>query len=142
MSVYRVSIEEMGRRRRQIFAAMLEKEQYNCPVCGKMMHFSHTETYQEFETRHNLKFNHKPKSKRHHHTATLDHLIPKCREGSDHWRNLFVMCGQCNSDKGNMTAVEWINWRKDTNSPLSERASNRLKKYHWKAARNHARSKA
>jgi len=32
---------------------------------------------------------------------TIDHVIPKCRGGSDTWENLVVACSSCNTKKGN-----------------------------------------
>ena len=31
---------------------------------------------------------------------TIDHLIPRCRGGSDSWENLLLACSKCNTVKG------------------------------------------
>lgn len=37
--------------------------------------------------------------------TTLDHIIPKSRGGSNHFRNLTPACFQCNQDRGTKTWV-------------------------------------
>lgn len=34
---------------------------------------------------------------------TIDHLIPRCRGGSDLWENLLLACSTCNTIKGHRT---------------------------------------
>lgn len=34
---------------------------------------------------------------------TIDHVIPRCRGGSDQWENLTLACSRCNTLKGNKT---------------------------------------
>lgn len=37
---------------------------------------------------------------------TIDHVLPKSRNGSDTWENLTTACVQCNNKKGNRTPSE------------------------------------
>jgi len=39
---------------------------------------------------------------------TLDHIVPKSQGGTDHEENLQLLCGACNSTKGNRTQAELI----------------------------------
>ena len=39
---------------------------------------------------------------------TVDHVIPRSRGGTDHIDNLQLLCGACNSKKGNRTQAELI----------------------------------
>ena len=39
---------------------------------------------------------------------TVDHVIPRSRGGTDHPDNLQLLCGACNSTKGNRTQAELI----------------------------------
>ena len=39
-------------------------------------------------------------------TMTIDHIIPRERDGSDQWDNLVVACQPCNKKKGNRTPDE------------------------------------
>lgn len=34
---------------------------------------------------------------------TIDHVIPRCRGGSDQWENLTIACNTCNTRKGSKT---------------------------------------
>lgn len=34
--------------------------------------------------------------------ATIDHVIPRCKNGSDKESNLVVACYNCNNKKGNL----------------------------------------
>jgi 5-methylcytosine-specific restriction endonuclease McrA len=42
------------------------------------------------------------------YTATLDHVIPLSRGGSDEPRNLVWCCKKCNYSKGNKLPYEWL----------------------------------
>ena len=37
---------------------------------------------------------------------TLDHVIPRCKKGSNDWDNLATCCSKCNRRKGNKTPEE------------------------------------
>ena len=39
---------------------------------------------------------------------TVDHVVPRSRGGTDHPSNLQLLCGACNSKKGNRTQAELI----------------------------------
>ena len=38
---------------------------------------------------------------------TIDHELPRARGGTDHYENLQLLCGACNSSKGDRTMAEW-----------------------------------
>lgn len=40
--------------------------------------------------------------------ATLDHVLPRSRGGSDNLVNLVLSCVSCNSSKGKRTPGEWL----------------------------------
>lgn len=42
------------------------------------------------------------------YSATIDHLIPRSRNGTNALSNLVLACGFCNSDKGSMTDLEYF----------------------------------
>ena len=37
----------------------------------------------------------------------VDHVLPKSRGGTDHFKNLQLLCSHCNRSKGNKTMAEW-----------------------------------
>lgn len=39
---------------------------------------------------------------------TIDHIVPQSKGGTDHEDNLQLLCGACNSTKGNSTQAEMI----------------------------------
>ena len=39
---------------------------------------------------------------------TIDHVVPRSKGGTDHIDNLQLLCGACNSKKGNRTQTELI----------------------------------
>ena len=39
-------------------------------------------------------------------TATVDHVIPRCRGGNHNWNNVVCCCLKCNRKKGDRTPVE------------------------------------
>lgn len=39
--------------------------------------------------------------------ATVDHLIPRCRGGSNDLRNLVLACAGCNQAKADLTVEQW-----------------------------------
>lgn len=38
---------------------------------------------------------------------TLDHVLPRARNGKDTWENLVTACRSCNSEKGHLLLEEW-----------------------------------
>jgi 5-methylcytosine-specific restriction endonuclease McrA len=44
-------------------------------------------------------------------TATLDHIIPKSRRGTDQLANLVLCCNQCNEEKGCLSLQNFITSR-------------------------------
>lgn len=42
--------------------------------------------------------------------ATIDHITPKSRGGSDFIENKILACLSCNSQKGQRTLAEYIDW--------------------------------
>lgn len=50
----------------------------------------------------------------HFRNLTIDHIVPQSRDGSDHIDNLQLLCGACNSTKGNGTHEQLIQKLKDT----------------------------
>jgi len=45
---------------------------------------------------------------------TIDHIVPRSKGGTDHKENLQLLCGACNSTKGNGTQPELITVLKET----------------------------
>lgn len=44
----------------------------------------------------------------HFRNMTIDHITPRSREGTDHIKNLQLLCGACNSTKGDRTQAYLI----------------------------------
>ncbi len=40
-------------------------------------------------------------------SPTRDHMVPKCRKGSNRKHNLVLCCSRCNSDKGRLNVEEY-----------------------------------
>jgi 5-methylcytosine-specific restriction endonuclease McrA len=40
--------------------------------------------------------------------ATLDHLVPRSAGGSDKTCNLVIACRECNSKRGNVPVLDWV----------------------------------
>jgi len=40
-------------------------------------------------------------------SLTLDHVIPKSKGGRDTWENLVTSCQICNSEKADLSMIEW-----------------------------------
>ena len=40
--------------------------------------------------------------------ATIDHVLPRARGGSNHERNLVTACLSCNASKGDSTVAQWL----------------------------------
>jgi 5-methylcytosine-specific restriction endonuclease McrA len=55
----------------------------------------------------------------------LDHVVPRARKGSNSYRNLVSSCQQCNCQKGERTAEDYLRWlyrkRRLTDAELNER---------------------
>ena len=126
------------RVRRRMCRARMDKGELNCPCCGRVMFFIKNEDWQTYAARHEAMHDTSPSKwpeKIGRALATVDHLIPRIRGGTDHPRNLFVMCGTCNQEKDDKTASEWIAWRKDQGRPLDPIVTARLLKRERKARR-------
>lgn len=41
-------------------------------------------------------------------SATIDHVIPRCRGGTNHPLNLVLCCRGCNDVKGDLLPHEWL----------------------------------
>jgi hypothetical protein len=39
--------------------------------------------------------------------ATLDHVLPRSRGGSNHESNLITCCAECNEKRGDTCAIDW-----------------------------------
>ena len=39
-------------------------------------------------------------------TATVDHIVPRCKGGGSTWTNMITACKKCNLSKGNRTPKE------------------------------------
>ncbi len=39
---------------------------------------------------------------------TLDHVVPKCKDGSNTWKNLVTCCGSCNVKKGDKIVDDFL----------------------------------
>lgn len=46
------------------------------------------------------------------HNATIDHIIPLSRGGTNDKRNLVLCCQKCNWDKGSKLLSEWMEEKK------------------------------
>lgn len=44
----------------------------------------------------------------HDRSVTLDHLVPRCQNGSDRISNLVLACGPCNRRKGDMSVAQYF----------------------------------
>ena len=40
----------------------------------------------------------------------LDHVVPQVRRGGNGYRNLVSSCGECNSQKGERRAEDFLRW--------------------------------
>lgn len=40
--------------------------------------------------------------------AEVDHVMPRCRGGSNDLSNLVISCGRCNNSKSGSTPQEWL----------------------------------
>jgi 5-methylcytosine-specific restriction endonuclease McrA len=45
-----------------------------------------------------------------HHRRCLDHVVPRAELGRNSYRNLVACCLECNSQKGERSAVEHVRW--------------------------------
>ena len=51
-------------------------------------------------------------------TATVDHVVPRCRGGKHEWQNVVTCCLKCNRKKGDKTPTEANMPLKKTPKPL------------------------
>ena len=51
-------------------------------------------------------------------TATVDHVVPRCRGGKHEWNNVVTCCLKCNRKKGDKTPTEANMPLKKTPKPL------------------------
>ena len=47
----------------------------------------------------------------HKRNLTIDHIVPKAKGGTDHLKNLWLLCGACNSSKGTKSQAEFLRER-------------------------------
>ena len=47
----------------------------------------------------------------HTRNLTVDHIVPKAKGGTDHLKNLWLLCGACNSSKGTKSQAEFLKER-------------------------------
>jgi len=115
--------------RSRVFRKKLKQGKTRCPYCGTEMFFHGLEFWDRFADRFEDTHG-KPSSQwpeeAHAYKASIDHLMPRSRGGTDHFRNMTIMCNGCNLDKGNMTPPEWIAKRKNEGRPLTEKTEKYL----------------
>lgn len=64
--------------------------------------------------------------------ATIDHKVPLSRGGTWKRYNLTCACRGCNSEKGDMTVEEFLEWRKNPNWPwLANLVRPRVRQAGW-----------
>ena len=111
---------------RQMRGSCLEADETKCPICNCEMYFSHLETWDDYAARYSARYKGKKPSTWHSDIhgviATTDHLMPKSRGGSDSVKNLIVMCGSCNMDKGDRSPSQWIKSRAGRGLKLTKAA--------------------
>ena len=61
--------------------ALLEQDDWKCSYCGCELKWK---------------------------SSSIDHLIPRAQGGSDHFVNLGICCGSCNSRKNARCVLEWL----------------------------------
>lgn len=82
-------------KRKARLMTLFNKQAGCCAYCGEVM---------EIDTCN------KPMS------ATIDHIIPRSKGGKDEIFNLVAACRQCNTEKGNMPLVDFIQIRQPLRS--------------------------
>ncbi len=72
---------------------VFERDGWLCAYCGRLCK--------------KFSFNGKPQGR----SATLDHVVPKSRGGSNALSNLVTACMACNTQKHNRTLDEYLFWK-------------------------------
>jgi len=124
--------------RRRMMRRYVENEELWCRCCGRAMWFRGLESLPRFIGRWQQVNGRNVEPSSYvvdMSIATVDHLIPQCRNGTHHPRNLMLMCQGCNSDKAHMTPSEWIAHRAATGRALKKEIIAKLLKRERKAIR-------
>lgn len=100
---------------KKVRAAVLERDGHVCANCGKSLRYTLEEWYRDGELGYVV----------HGCPPTMDHIVPRCRGGSNKADNLTPACMSCNSQKRNKTGDEYRQWLNDR----ACRPCNRSKKY-------------
>ena len=90
-------------RARKILGQAYEEGHLNCPICGREMFYISYETWDEYSLRFMDTYKiEAPKWPQDIAAwqASVDHVIPASKGGSDEDENLIVICKQCNTTKG------------------------------------------
>ncbi len=125
-------------RRVQLVGALLAQGVVYCPCCGVGMYMQGAESVAAFQARHALLTRGRTPSKRERRllTATIDHIVPQCRGGTDRLENLLVVCRGCNDEKHSLSVPEWLACRRNGGRPFKKITEGYLLALHIKASKS------
>ena len=86
-----VARSEKSRRKFRIF----ERDRWRCVYCERRLREPEQKSLGGY----------------HRDWATIDHVVPKSRGGSNKIENLVTSCMACNNRKKDLTAEEFIQWK-------------------------------